>query len=61
MYGPALHLRTKGEQVIIELNWGEEDLVDRLIESGIPPDCIVFGWAVPLHGVPVTAATMSHQ
>ena len=57
-YGPALQLRINGERVIIEFNWGEEDLVERLVEGGVPCEAIVFGMAMPLDdGAPVTAAT----
>jgi hypothetical protein len=57
-YGPALHLRIKGEYVIIETYWNDEDLVDRLIEGGVPAEAIVLSWARPLDdGAPVTAAT----
>jgi hypothetical protein len=59
MYGPALHLRIKGEQVIVEADWTDALIVDQRIAGGVPPEAIVIGWAVPLHGVPVTADTAS--
>jgi len=53
VYGPAVHLRIKGDQVIIEANFAEEDLEDRLIEGGVPREAIVVGWVQP--EVPATA------
>jgi hypothetical protein len=55
IYGAVIHLRLKGAQVIVEANWTDEDIVDRLIEGGVPPQAIVIGWAQPVGGVPVTA------
>ena len=47
VYGPVIHLRIKGEQVIIEVNWTDEDLIERLVEGGVPREAIVLGWVQP--------------
>jgi hypothetical protein len=54
-YGAVIHLRIKGEQVIVEADWTDAVIVDQLIEGGVPPEAIVIGWAQPVGGVPVTA------
>ena len=47
VYGAVIHLRIKGDQVIIEANWTDEDLAERLVEGGVPREAIVVGWAQP--------------
>jgi hypothetical protein len=47
IYGPAVHLRIKGDQIIIETNFSEADLRDRLITGGVPEEAIVVGWVQP--------------
>ena len=58
-YGPVIHLRIKGEQVIVEADWTDEVIVEQLIEAGVPHEVIVIGWAQPVGGIPVTADTAS--
>jgi hypothetical protein len=33
--------------VIIEVNWTDEDLIERLVEGGVPREAIVLGWVQP--------------
>ena len=47
VYGAVIHLRLKGDQVIIEANWTDDDLVERLIADGVPEAAIVLGWMQP--------------
>lgn len=49
-YGAVIHLRIKGEQVIVEANWTDDDVVERLIDGGVPREAIVLGWVQP--GIP---------
>jgi hypothetical protein len=47
IYGPVVHLRIKDDQVIIEANWTEDDLVERLVAGGVPRAMIALGWVLP--------------
>ncbi len=42
-----MHLRIKDDQVIIEANWTEDDLVERLVAGGVPRAMIALGWVLP--------------
>ena len=35
---------------VIEANWTDDDLVERLIAGGVPREAIVLGWVQP--GIP---------
>jgi len=50
IYGAVIHLRLECDQIIIEANWTDDDLVERLIAGGVPREAIVLGWVQP--GIP---------
>jgi len=47
LYGAVIHLRLKGDLVIIEANWIDDHLVERLIDGGVREEAIMIGGVQP--------------
>lgn len=46
-HGTTVHVRLRGEQVVIEQDWTEDGVAFDLAHAGISPEQIVFGFHAP--------------